>query len=92
MKRQTKKRLTKKSISLFLILCIVFSMIPSTAFATVTENNQTETGKKNITCEAHELHDEDCGYEKTIPAVPCEHLNEDKTYSCEQKGITGRSR
>lgn len=82
----------KRFLSMFLVLCMVFTLLPSTVFATegnVGSIGDAAIGSSSITdsgapavCENHKEHDESCGYVEAVAGHPCSHLNEDGTYSC----------
>lgn len=74
---QRHKKLNARILSLALSAAMIFTSMPSTAFAVEAPPPDASgfTG-------CHPSHDEDCGYIEAVEGTPCSHLNEDGTYSC----------
>lgn len=83
----------KRFLSAILASLVCLAMMPTSVFAneqligdenaikdTVIVENESEP----IVPECHMSHDENCGYVKAIVEVPCTHLLEDGTYSCQE--------
>ena len=74
----------KRILSMLLVLCMVFTMMPSTVFATeggtpIGISSVTDSGEPAV-CE--HTHDDTCGYAAATEGTPCSHLKEDGVYSC----------
>lgn len=86
----------KQILSMLLVMCMVFTLFPTAAFATETgtpigTSSVTNSGKP-VVCE-HE-HNDICGYIKAIKGVSCSHLKENGTYSCTpalDNGVSGNA-
>lgn len=86
----------KRMFSMLLVVCMVFTLFPSAAFAAKGDvalgiSSVTDSGTPAV-CENHKEHDETCGYAKAVDGAPCSHLNEDGTYSCApvlDSGVSG---
>ncbi len=78
-------QISKRILSFMLVLCMVFTMVPSTAFATGTTlpvgTSSVTDGGEPAVCE--HKHDATCGYAEAVEGTPCSHRNEDGSYSCE---------
>lgn len=76
----------KRIFSMLLVVCMVFTLFPMSAFATGNVSIGTSSvvdSKTPAVCENHKEHDETCGYMEAVEGAPCDHLNEDGSYSCE---------
>lgn len=71
-----KKRLT----AAFLCLCLLFTLIPATAFAEETPDSGTPPAQSTL-CEHHPQHDESCGYTEGAAEIPCSHEHTDDCYT-----------
>lgn len=75
----------KRIFSMLLVVCMVFTLFPTSAFATGNVSIGTSSvvdSKTPAVCENHKEHDETCGYMEAVEGAPCDHLNEDGSYSC----------
>ena len=85
----------KRIFSMLLVVCMVFTLFPISAFATGNVSIGTSSvvdSKTPAVCENHKEHDETCGYMEAVDGAPCSHLNEDGTYSCApvlDSGVSG---
>lgn len=85
----------RRIFSMLLVVCMVFTLFPTAAFAAETGtpigiSSVTDSGASAV-CE-HTEHDDTCGYAKAVDGAPCSHLNEDGTYSCTpvlDSGVSG---
>lgn len=76
MKNQKTQR--ARLLPLVLTVALLFSTLPSTAFATEGDTALATTGLT----ECHEDHDADCGYKEAMEGTACSHLMEDGSCSC----------
>ena len=71
-----RKRLT----AAFLCLCLLFTLLPATAFAEgETGSGAPQAG--SALCEHHPQHDESCGYTEGTEEVPCTHEHDEDCYT-----------
>ena len=70
-----RKRLT----AAFLCLCLLFTLLPATAFAEgETGSGAPQAG--SALCEHHQQHDESCGYTEGTEESPCTHEHDEDCY------------
>ena len=70
-----RKRLT----AAFLCLCLLFTLLPATAFAEgETGSGAPQAG--SALCEHHQQHDESCGYTEGTEEIPCTHEHDEDCY------------
>ncbi len=70
-----RKRLT----AAFLCLCLLFTLLPATAFAEgETGSGAPQAG--SALCEHHPQHDESCGYTEGTEESPCTHEHDEDCY------------
>ena len=70
-----RKRLT----AAFLCLCLLFTLLPATAFAE-GEAGSGAPQPGSALCEHHPQHDESCGYTEGTEEVPCTHEHDEDCY------------
>lgn len=71
-----RKRLT----AAFLCLCLLFTLLPATAFAEgETGSGAPQAG--SALCEHHPQHDESCGYTEGTEESPCTHEHDEDCYT-----------
>ena len=71
-----RKRLT----AAFLCLCLLFTLLPATAFAEgETGSGAPQAG--SALCEHHQQHDESCGYTEGTEEIPCTHEHDEDCYT-----------
>lgn len=68
----------KRISSMLLVICMVFTLMPSNVFA--VEGSVSD--KENL-CEHHTAHDAHCGYVEAEPGHPCEHEHTADCYTDE---------
>ncbi|PHV70501.1 hypothetical protein CS063_10465 [Sporanaerobium hydrogeniformans] len=68
----------KRLLSLLLVFCMVFTMIPMGAFATAGNTLIGTSSIQDATlCEHHTVHNEACGYVPATVEVPCNHVHDE---------------
>lgn len=70
----------KRILSMFLVVCMVFTLFPAVTFATESSAIGTINdvdSKTSAVCKNHKEHDKSCGYIKAIEGIPCGDLAED---------------
>ena len=71
-----RKRLT----AAFLCLCLLFTLLPATAFAEGEAGSGAPQAGSAL-CEHHPQHDESCGYTEGTEEVPCTHEHDEDCYT-----------
>ncbi|MGI6079651.1 MAG: InlB B-repeat-containing protein [Candidatus Avilachnospira sp.] len=71
-----RKRLT----AAFLCLCLLFTLLPATAFAEGEADSGTPPVQSAL-CEHHPQHDESCGYTEGTEGSPCSHEHTEDCYT-----------
>lgn len=72
------RRLAARTAAVFMSVCVAFTMIPTPVFA-VTPDRAAETGS----CEHHQVHTAECGYQEADPGQLCEHEHTAECYTDE---------
>ena len=70
--------MTKRILSIFITLALVFTMLPVSAFA----EGAVTLDLGELAAECNHVHDSACDYVEAVAAAPCGHLQEDGSYSC----------
>ena len=70
-----RKRLT----AALLCLCLLFTLLPATAFAEGEADSGTPPAGSAL-CEHHPQHDESCGYTEGTEGSPCTHEHDEDCY------------
>ena len=71
-----RKRLT----AALLCLCLLFTLLPATAFAEGEADSGTPPVQSAL-CEHHPQHDESCGYTEGTAEIPCSHEHTEDCYT-----------
>ena len=71
-----RKRLT----AALLCLCLLFTLLPATAFAEGEADSGTPPAGRAL-CEHHPQHDESCGYAEGTEGSPCTHEHDEACYT-----------
>ena len=71
-----RKRLT----AALLCLCLLFTLLPATAFAEGEADSGTPPAGRAL-CEHHPQHDESCGYTEGTEGSPCTHEHDEDCYA-----------
>ena len=71
-----RKRLT----AALLCLCLLFTLLPATAFAEGEVDSSTPPAQSAL-CEHHPQHDESCGYTEGTAEIPCSHEHTEDCYT-----------
>lgn len=77
-----KRRLT----AAFLCLCLLFTLLPATAFAEGEVDSGTTIGTSGL-CEHHTEHTADCGYTEGTAEIPCSHEHTEDCYTLVTKCV-----
>ncbi len=77
-----RKRLT----AAFLCLCLLFTLLPATAFAE-GEIGSGASQAGSALCEHHPQHDESCGYTEGTEGSPCTHEHDEDCYTLVTKCV-----
>ena len=70
----------KRLTAAFLCLCLLFTLLPATAFAE-GEPDSGPPPAQSALCEHHPQHDESCGYTEGTEGSPCSHEHTEDCYT-----------
>ena len=71
-----RKRLT----AALLCLCLLFTLLPATAFAEGEPDSGPQPAAQSALCEHHPSNDESCGYTEGTAGSPCTHQHDEDCY------------
>lgn len=70
----------KRLRAALLCLCLLFTLLPATAFAEGEPDSGPQPAAQSALCEHHPSHDESCGYSEGTAGSPCAHEHTEDCY------------
>ncbi len=77
----------KRLFAAFVSLCMIVSMLPTTAFAEAGAQDSNLITDTSGLCEHHTQHDESCGYTEGTAEIPCSHEHTEDCYTLVTKCV-----